>query len=187
MFNRKFFFDAVRLSLFQGKLSQQQVTGLTAILDEWEKWPAPTKDDRWLAYILATTHHETDRRIWPIKEYGLGKNRKYGVPTPPFGQVYYGRGFVQLTWDYNYKKCEAKYAIPGLLQNPDLALDLTNATKILIYGMIDGLFTGKKLADYFSTTKEDWIGARYVINGKDKARLISDYAHTYYAAISYTT
>ena len=59
--NRKFFFDTVRLSLFDGSLRQGQVNGMTAILDYWETHHA-TKDDRWLAYALGTTHHEVDRR-----------------------------------------------------------------------------------------------------------------------------
>ena len=54
MINRKFFFDYVRGHLFDGKLRQSQVDGLNAILTEWERKYAK-KDDRWLAYMLATT------------------------------------------------------------------------------------------------------------------------------------
>ncbi len=67
--NRKFFFDTVRNSLFDGKLKQSQVEGLTVFLDHWEK-TTPEADDRWLAYILGTAHHEVDRKMKPIKEYG---------------------------------------------------------------------------------------------------------------------
>jgi chitinase len=36
------------------------------------------------------------------------------------GKVYYGRGYIQLTWDYNYKAAsEALYQNDSLLQNPD--------------------------------------------------------------------
>lgn len=72
MINRKFFFDQVRLYLFGGRLSQKQVDGLTAILDGWEDKYAK-RDDRRLAYMLATTHHETDRKMWPIEQYGKAK------------------------------------------------------------------------------------------------------------------
>ncbi|MGA3342721.1 MAG: hypothetical protein ABSD11_19500 [Methylocella sp.] len=58
MINRKLFFDQCRRTLFTGKLSQGQVAGLTFILDVWEAAHAK-KDDRWLAYALATAYHET--------------------------------------------------------------------------------------------------------------------------------
>ena len=72
MINRKFFFDHARADLFNGGFTQGQVNGLNAILDEWES-NYKNKDDRWLAYMLATVHHETDRKIAPIEEYGKGK------------------------------------------------------------------------------------------------------------------
>ena len=113
-----------------------------------------------------------------FREYGLGKGKPY-VP-------YYGRGLVQLTWNYNYEKMGKKLGIK-LLENPDLALEVKNAIPILFIGMSVGIFTGKKFADYFSKTKEDWVQARRIINGLDKAQLIADYAQRYYGAISYTT
>ena len=71
--NRKFFFDFVRRQLFKGRLRQTQVDGLNFILDVWEASYA-RKDDRWLAYALDTTHHETDARMQPIHEY---EGRRY--------------------------------------------------------------------------------------------------------------
>ena len=53
--------------------------------------------------------------------------------------------------------------------------------------MTKGIFTGKKFADYFSPQKEDWVNARRIVNGLDKANSIADYGKRYYAAISYTT
>jgi putative chitinase len=70
---------------------------------------------------------------------------------------------------------------------PELALDLEVASQIMFRGMIDGTFTGRKLSQYFAGDKEDWRNARRIINGLDKADLISGYAKQYYAAISYTT
>jgi hypothetical protein len=185
MINRPFFFDQVRRTLFDGKMKQGQVDGLNAILDAWEAGYAK-RDDRWLAYMLATTHHETDRTMQPIREYGRGKNRKYGIPDSETGQVYYGRGFVQLTWRANYEAM-SKLVKADLVADADLALRPDYASIIMFEGMIRGSFTGKKLADYFNPQKEDWVNARRIINGLDKANAIAAYGKSYYAAISYTT
>ncbi len=174
--NRKFFFDYVKQHLFGGSLKQSQVDGLSAILDTWESGYAG-KDDRWLAYMFATAHHETDRKFQAIEEYGKGKGKKY----PP----YYGRGLVQLTWDYNYKKMGDQFGV-DLVKHPEKALDLALSVKIMFYGMTNGSFTGKKLSQYFNPTTSDWVNARRIINGTDKANLIAEYGKRYYAAIAYT-
>lgn len=181
--NREFFYSSVRNSLFHGKLKQAQVNGMNAILDEWEK-NYSNGDDRFLAYMLATTFHETATTMQPIEEYGRGKGRTYGKPDPISGKVYFGRGFVQLTWKANYEKF-AKLLKVDLVSNPELALNLDVSTKILFVGMVKGLFTGKKLADYFDGAKEDWVNARRIINGTDKAQLIAGYGRGFYAAVSY--
>ncbi len=185
MINRKFFFDYVRAHLFDGRLRQGQVQGMNAILDEWDGRHAK-KDDRWLAYMLATTHHETNRTMQAIEEYGKGRGRTYGVPDPITGHTYYGRGFVQLTWKANYETMGKRLKI-DLVNRPERALELGVATQVLFLGMIEGSFTGKKLSDYFNATKEDWVNARRIINRLDKADLIASYGKSYYAGISYTT
>lgn len=200
MINRNFFFDRARLELFGGVLKQSQIDGLTGILDEWDAGYAK-KDDRWLAYMLATVHHETDRTFKPIREYGsnayltrrydvTGERpavaTKYGNTEPGDGIKYCGRGFVQLTWKNNYAAM-SKVCGVDLVQNPDLAMQVPIATKILFHGMTKGSFTGKKLGDYFAPAVDDWVGARRIINGTDKATAIADYARRYYAAISYTS
>src|SRR5258706_14238835 len=100
MINRKFFFDYVRSHLFDGKLNQKQVAGANAILSEWDARYAK-KDDRWLAYMFATTHHKTDLTIQPIAEYGKGKGFEYGKPDSLRRQPYHGRRVVQFTWKSN--------------------------------------------------------------------------------------
>ncbi len=192
MLNRNFFFDQTKISLFNGKFNQTQIDGLNAILDEWEK-NYSKKDDRWLAYMFATTHHETDRTFRGIEEYGKGKNRPYGknikmdrtryFDTP---NLFYGRGFVQLTWYENYQKAGKKLGL-DLINKPELVLEIKNATQVLFSGMMEGWFTGRKLSTYFNATIEDWKNARRIINGTDKADLIAAYAKQYYASISYTT
>jgi predicted chitinase len=136
--------------------------------------------------MLATAHHETDRTMQPIREYGRGKNRPYGVVDPETGQAYYGRGYVQLTWRDNYAKM-GKLCGADLVKTADLALRADYAAIIMFEGMIAGSFTGKKLAKYFDPTTEDWVNARRIINGLDKANAIAAYGKAYYAAISHTT
>ena len=197
MINRKFFFDHAKQYLFDGRMNTKQVTGITAILDEWEK-NYSKKDDRWLAYMLATTHHETDRTMQPIEEYGKGKDKPYGsrlkmardkngyrIPYKDTTEIFYGRGFVQLTWYENYDKAGRKLG-KNFLKDAKGVMQLENATKILFLGMIEGWFTGRKLEMYFNQTTNDWKNARRIINGLDQQDLIKDHALKYYACISYT-
>jgi putative chitinase len=197
MINRKFFFDNARLQLFNGRLTTKQVEGLSAILDEWEKNHSE-KDDRWLAYMFATAHHETDRKMQPIEEYGKGIGFPYGkrlkmtrdrsgkrIPYTDTNQIFYGRGFVQLTWYENYKKAGDKLG-QDFLHDAAKVMVLPNAVKILFLGMMEGWFTGKKLSDYFFGITENWLSARRIINGTDKADLIKSHALKYYSCISYT-
>lgn len=186
--NRKFFFDTVRHRLFGGKLTQKQVEGLTVILDEWEAdhW---NKDDRWLAYMLATAFHEVDKTMQPITEYASGRayegRRDLGNTQKGDGVRFKGRGFVQLTGRANYEKM-SRIVGRDLVSNPEIALETAVATQIMFYGMEHGSFTGRKLADYFNERKEDWVQARRIINRLDKANLIADYGRKFYSAISYT-
>src|SRR5688572_30427569 len=130
MINRGRFYAIVREKLFR-KLAQGQVQGCEAVLDEAERRGLP--DHRWLAYMFATDYHETAYTMQAIREYSQGKGRKYGIPVN--GKVYFGRGLVQLTWDYNYKKMGELLKV-DLLEKPDLALDLPIAVQIMFEGMI---------------------------------------------------
>ena len=55
-------------------------------------------------------------------------------------------------------------------------IDTEISAKILVVGMTKGLFTGKKLADYFNSEKEDWINARRIVNGLDRASDIANHS-----------
>ena len=201
--NRKFFFEEVKLRLFDGSMRPSQVSSLNGILDAWESRTAGS-DDRWLAYMLGTTHHETGRTMQPVREtFASTDDRAIMILTKAWkagklpwvkkdywsrdadGKSWLGRGFVQLTHKANYQKMAALTG-EDLVGHPERAMDVGVATKVLIEGMIAGSFTGKKLGDYFSPTKEDWINARRIINHVERAELVASYARKYYAAISYT-
>ena len=114
-----------------------------------------------IAYILATAEHESLFR--PIEEVG-GKTKQYAP--------YYGRGYVQLTHKTNYEKY-ATLLKKDLVEKPELALDHDIARFILVHGMVKGTFTGKKLSDYISEQKQDYVGARRIINSQDCAEAIA--------------
>jgi putative chitinase len=203
MINRKFFFDHARANLFAGRLSKNQVDGMTFILDVWEAAHA-AKDDRWLAYALGTAYHETAFTMQPIHEFGgstyfrkrydiTGNNpalaRRLGNVNPGDGVLFHGRGYVQLTGRANYKAMGTAFAM-DLTSNQaaaDRVLQPDVAAKIMFRGMEKGTFTSKKFADYFAGTKQDWVNARRIINGLDRATKIGQYAKDFYAAISHTT
>jgi putative chitinase len=203
--NRTAFFDNIRQSLFNGRMTTDQVKGITAIIDKMEKL-----DPRWLAYALATAYHETGAKMVPVEENlnysaaGLRAtfpryfsvadaeryarkpeaiaNRAYanrmgnGSETSGDGWRWKGRGIVQLTGRDNY----AKY---GIERTPDKAMDASVSVTILMDGMTAGKFTGKKLSEYFDGTRTDWVGARRIVNSTDKAETIAAEAKLFYAAI----
>lgn len=193
------FFAYARRAPFGGRLSQAQVDGTRAILEEASRRNLP---DSQTAYILATAFHETGGKMQPVEENlnytsaarikatwpsrfstitaaqaFVGKpqalaNKVYGGRMGNNGAndgwLYRGRGLAQITGKDNYKKF-------GLGDNPAEALQLATAIRILFDGMVQGKFTGRKLADYFGGGKEDPVDARQIVNGTDKASLIAGY------------
>jgi len=180
MINRNEFFPRVREAVFRSWMTQPQVDGLNALIDACpDSW-----DGRWLAYALATAFHETAGTMQPIPEFGHGRGRPYGEPVN--GHVYYGRGYVQLTWEHNYA---AMSPVVGadLVADPDLALQPDIAAKVMFYGMEQGTFTGKKLADFIHQDVCDFLHARQIINGMDRASLVAGYAQQFLYAIERST
>lgn len=204
----KQFYAAVR-PLFGGRLSQHQVDGLKRIVEYGEEWGYKPDD---LSYILATVKHETGDWMQPIREgaHRFGPtytdasakravasihakgiiSTNYALPSGPYGQSYYGRGLVQITWYDNYHKFSRILGVP-LDQNPDLALEWDHALDILFLGMRDGEFTGKKLADY--NFPAEFKKARVIVNGDSHKKWggreriddrLARYARTFAAALS---
>ena len=159
-----------------GKLSELQKSSISFLIDKIKGSAIQTPQQQ--AYVLATIKHETAETYRPIKELGsleYLKRKKY--------YPFIGRGFVQITWQENYKKFGniLKIDLAGV---PDLALRPEVAWVITELGMTKGLFTGKKLSDYFNDKQCDWVNARKIINGLDRAELIAGYAEKIYNVIS---
>jgi hypothetical protein len=162
------------------------LAGLKVILEALEEDPDVT-DIRWAAYMLATVRRECADRYQPIEEFGKGKGRPYGVPVTvsdadgtTYTNVYYGRGYVQLTWKANYDNMGKKLGLGNLLVlHPEHALEPKTAYNIMSFGMRHGSFTNKKLADYIHDDVCDYGNARRIINGLDQHTLIAGYAQTF--------
>lgn len=129
-----------------------------------------------IAYVLATTEWETARTFKPVREaFWLDEDwRRENLRYFP----YYGRGYVQLTWENNYKKYSDILGV-DMVANADLAMDENIALFVLVHGFKTGTFTGRKITDYINVQKTDFIGARRCINGTDKAEEIARLAQKY--------
>jgi hypothetical protein len=204
--NRAFFFSVVRRTLFGGKLTEDQVKGMKGILDAFDE--VGDKDQDTLAYALATAYYETGSRMVPVREgfastdlgarravVALAKKRgpksavaKYSQPVPPHGHVYYGRGHVQLTWVDNYRASSADAGV-DLVANPDAMLDPKISARVLIKGIMDGRWNGKRHGLDFYEGEDDFLSdaeaqeARRTVNVKDKAALIAGYHRRFYDAL----
>lgn len=161
------------LRKINGSLSQIQVDSVNAILEACNKHSVT--DLNQVSYILATAYHEV--RLKPVREIGLGHGKAYGLANTSTHQVYYGRGFCQLTWLSDYQTF-SKLLNTDLVNNPDLAMQPDYAAEIIVVGMKNGLFTGKKLSNYFTGVTNDPVNARRIVNGIDKAELIAGYYKT---------
>jgi len=179
----KEFFDEVRKDF--GPLEQNQVDGLTLLVRATEDLPL-----RHRAYILATAWHETGpassklhmtprREIWgPTPAQKRYEGRKdLGNTQPGDGKKFMGRGYVQITGRENYTKGSRLIGV-DMLKEPDLAMVPINAVKLMISGMTEGWFTGKKLSDY-----DSYENMRRVVNGTDRAELIAGYAKNFERAL----
>lgn len=196
MFDRTTLFNAARHSLFNGSLKQDQVDGINADLDYWiEHYPAGNLQH--LAYILATDQHESASTMQPIPEYGgkerlrrmyditgdrPEKARELGNVNAGDGAIYTG-GKIQLTGRRNFRTMGQRLGI-DLEGNPSLIYDLNVSTAVLIVGMSEGLFTGKHLGDYTDLSGNlDFVKARRIVNGTDKAEEIAALARRWLAAL----
>ena len=198
------FFARVRASLFGGRMTTAQVEGIERILDKGIELRVPAD---YMAYILATTHHETGRRMVPVRETFAASDKaaaatleaawKRGqlswVKTPYWradadGKHWFGRGLPQVTHKANYQRMGDILGI-DFVADPGLMLDPEVAVAVMFEGMLPGLsgkgdFTGVSLDDFLAGAKDDFVGARRVINGVESKDLVAGYAKAYLAALT---
>jgi hypothetical protein len=153
------------------------------------------------AYVLGTAKHETAGTMKPVRETlaksdagamaALTKAWKSGrlswVKKDYWSSGFFGRGYVQLTYEANYRFAGEQLGI-GLATRPSLALEPDVAAEIIVVGMRDGWFAGDKagrhkLSRYITRDKSDFVAARRIVNGTDRADLVAGYARNYDALL----
>jgi predicted chitinase len=155
------------------------------------------------AYVLATVWYESAFTMQPIKETvmpwhnnkfpsdaevirrldnAMARGRLPQVRNPYWRQGDFGRGHVQLTHDYNYAKAEEKTGIP-FVSNHGLMLQSDKSALVTVRGMNEGWFTGRKLSDYITLQRSDFVNARRIVNGMDRAAKFAAKAREYDAAL----
>jgi hypothetical protein len=187
MHEPKVIFDVIR-SLIP-RFDTKQVGSIDSIVIELNK---ENLTNRQISYILATTYHETAYSFLPVHEYGSdarfknlydieGSNpalaTRLGNVMAGDGVKFAGRGYVQITGRSNYLKMQNLLGIP-LIDQPDLALRPEHAARILVQGMVRGMFTGIKL-DTYNHEKNDYkyfLSSRRIVNGTDRAHDIARHA-----------
>ncbi|MFN3440054.1 MAG: glycoside hydrolase [Acidovorax sp.] len=121
--------------------------------------------------------------------------KKAVMGTPPGGavhktysdddgveQVYFGRGYAQLTWWSNYAKAGVNLGRGlDLLVNPELAKNPEVAYNLMSIGMRTGagFANGKRFSQYFNSQASNYSGARAMVNGEDHANDIAEIAQQF--------
>ncbi|WP_326946120.1 MULTISPECIES: chitinase [unclassified Amycolatopsis] len=112
--------------IFPGRNSFYTYSGLTAALDAYPGF-ANTGDDtvkkQEAAAFLANVNHETGGLVYVVEQntanypHYCDTSQSYGCPAGT--AAYYGRGPIQLSWNFNYKAAGDSLGI-DLLNNPYL-------------------------------------------------------------------
>ena len=93
---------------------------LNACLGVLEKYGSTVGlNDRGKLFVLAQMAHESGNFQF-THELGYGKGKKYGLPSGPYGKIYYGRGPIQITWENNYKNITEKHFPKMGINNIDI-------------------------------------------------------------------
>jgi putative chitinase len=124
---------------------------------------------RQVAYFLATVQWETAGTMKPIRERRASQRqgRLRQLQDRYWLTGFYGRGYIQLTWEKNYRKAERLTGRP-FVADPDLLLSPPDSYLVASRGMREGWFTGKGLNRYIEEGRPpDYLNARRVVNGLD--------------------
>lgn len=206
--NRELFYTALRRrhsGVFGTRLAQKQVEGMENLLNVWEQHFHADPIDL-LAYDLATAFHETAHTMQPITERGSRAYFSKYEPGTQLGRVlgntlkgdgfrFRGEGHVQNTGRRNarvasHRLNESFHLNIDLEVNPSKRGDPFISALSLFLGNKEGWWTGKDLLKYLDGEDEsdaedlrEFINARRVVNGTDKAKKIGIYALSFERAL----
>lgn len=211
--DRGIFFAHIR-PLFGGRLTPSVVSGTNVVFDIWQERYTERMPIAQLAYCLATMKHETASTMQPIKEIGNAayfkrmydiegarpaKARELGNIHPGDGAKFCGMGDVQSTGRGNAKRNTQKLRALGVIgadvdfeQTPEKMMEPRLAAIIMFEGMEAGWFTADTLdkeidANIDGDEHADYLRARRIINGHDRAELIAGYADGFLKALRAAT
>lgn len=200
LMDRAKFYAALRdnPNLFGAALSPSQRDGMENLLDIWRDYYSYDAIDL-LSYNLATTYHETAYTMQPIEERGSRSyfdkyepgtriGRALGNTTRGDGYRFRGEGHVMNTGRRNARKATQRLNEVfdlgiDLEANPEKRGDPFISAHSLFLGNKEGWWTGRDLLDFLDGVDEndaedlrEYISARPVVNGTDKARKIGLHA-----------
>jgi hypothetical protein len=95
---------------------------------------------------------------------------------------YFGRGLVQITWWNGYAESGVAFGYGlELLFNPEKVKEYDVAYDIMVKGMTtgDGYANDRRCSMYFTDGKTDYVAARAMVNGSDKAVEIAALAQAF--------
>lgn len=206
MLNGRAFFDAQRGgAMFPRDFSLDQVAGIDNLLDVWERYFVADSDSL-LGYNLGTSFHETAGTMQPITDRGSRAYFDKYEPGTRLGKVlgntalgdaylFRGEGHVQNTGRANALKAtrginELFRLGIDLVAHPEQRGDPFISAISLFLGNKEGWWTGKDLLDYIDGIPEseaedlrEFVQARRVVNGTDKAEKIAGHAMEFYKAL----
>jgi Chitinase class I len=200
-------------SLGSKNLTPSRAEGFNAIFDAWDDIDHYDVLE-WLAYILATTWHETGATMLPVREsfaktdaeayanvtaYCLKKGISNYAMRHSNGKSYYGRGYVQLTHATNYKGIGERLGVGDeLYADPDKVMLPKVAAQIILIGLMEGRFRSAygNLLSHFDGKKQRWFDARDLVNGdknskpkwaggKKMGTIVGDYGKAFFPALRY--
>lgn len=179
--NKVLFYAEFR-KIFGPIKSQETVFHLNKLFEAVELDPTWSDDPctriAELAATLATVKWETRHTFAPIDETGKGVNHAYGAPVEIARRQFrrfYGRGLVQLTWLANYARASLLCGV-DFVGDPEKVKEYPYCYAIMRDGMVNGWFTGVALGQFIRPGAVDYVGARKVINGTDRAEEIAGIA-----------
>jgi predicted chitinase len=176
-------FIAEKLLPVAQRVNNQALPHMSLILQACRQYDITDKSQ--IAYVLASAHHESAmgrQMVENASGTAYEGRRDLGNRVAGDGPRYKGRGYVQITGRRNYTRYAQLLSV-DLVGSPSRATEPAIAAQILAHGMRHGTFTGRRLAEFGADASYDFVNARRIVNGLDRAQAIAAIARRYRAAL----